>query len=67
MYTDGVTDAQNKNGEMYGMDRLVSIVQKSDDPQNMISAVTEDINVFTGGNIQADDMTMLAVRYTGEE
>ncbi|MDO9523341.1 MAG: PP2C family protein-serine/threonine phosphatase [Methanocorpusculum sp.] len=66
MYTDGVTDAQNKNGEMYGMDRLLSIVQRSEDPQNMINSVTEDINVFAGGSIQADDMTMLAVRYTGE-
>jgi len=66
MYTDGVTDAQNKNGEMYGMDRLLSIVQRSEDPESMVNAVTEDVNVFADGSIQADDMTMLAVKYTGE-
>ncbi|MDD2803022.1 MAG: PP2C family protein-serine/threonine phosphatase [Methanocorpusculum sp.] len=67
MYTDGVTDAQNKNGEMYGMDRLLSIVQRSDSPETMINSVTEDMNIFTGASGQADDMTMLGVRYTGEE
>ncbi len=66
MYTDGVTDAHNKNGEIYEMTRLLSIVQRSDDPENMINAVTKDVNVFTEGSGQADDMTMLAVRYTGE-
>lgn len=67
MYTDGVTDAQNKNGEMYGMGRLLSIVQRSDSPETMINSVTEDMNIFTGASGQADDMTMLGVRYTGEE
>ena len=66
MYTDGVTEAQNKNGELYGMDRLLSIVQSSDNPENMITAVLEDVSVFTGGSEHTDDMTMLAVRYTGE-
>ncbi len=66
MYTDGVTEAQNKNGELYGMDRLLSIVQSSDNPENMITAVLEDVSVFTGGSEHPDDMTMLAVRYTGE-
>jgi len=67
MYTDGITEAQSKIGEMYGLDRLLSIVQQSDDPENMITAVIEDVKVFTGGHDQTDDMTMLAVRYTQEE
>jgi len=66
MYTDGVTEAQNRNGEIYGIDRLLSIVQRSEDPENMINVVTDDVNVFIMGSGQADDMTMLAVRYTGE-
>ncbi len=66
LYTDGVTEAQNKHGEMYGVDRLLSIVEKSDDPKTMINSVTEDTAVFTGGSSQTDDMTMLAFRYTQE-
>ncbi|ABN07615.1 Stage II sporulation E family protein [Methanocorpusculum labreanum Z] len=67
MYTDGVTEAQNKHGEMYGVYRLLSIVEKSDDPKTMINSVIDDVNVFTGNRGQTDDMTMLAVRYTQEE
>ena len=67
LYTDGVTEAQNKLGEMYGLDRLLSIVEKSDDPKTMINSVTEDTAVFTEGSSQTDDMTMLAIQYTQEE
>lgn len=66
MYTDGVTEAQNKNGEFYGMNRLLSIIQKSDDPENMINSITKDIKIFIGGSGQADDMTILSVQFTQE-
>jgi sigma-B regulation protein RsbU (phosphoserine phosphatase) len=66
MYTDGVTEAENKNGEFYGVDRLLSIVQKSDNPENMINAVIENVSVFTGGSEHNDDMTMLSVQYVPE-
>jgi len=66
MYTDGVTEAENKNGEFYGTDRLLSIMKRSDGPKDMIKAVTNDISVFSEGSGQADDITMLAVRYTPE-
>lgn len=66
MYTDGVTEAENKNGEFYGTDRLLSIVRGAGDPENMIKAVHAAISVFSEGSGQADDITMLAVRYTPE-
>ncbi len=66
MYTDGVTEALNKNGEFYGMNRLLSIVKKSEDPENMINSITKDIRVFIEGSGQADDMTILSVQYTQE-
>jgi sigma-B regulation protein RsbU (phosphoserine phosphatase) len=66
MYTDGVTEAENKNGEFYGIDRLFSIVQKSGDPERMIHSITKEIRAFIEGNEQADDMTILSVQYTQE-
>jgi phosphoserine phosphatase RsbU/P len=64
LYTDGVTEATNRAGELFGEARLVDIVgalhDAGDDlPQAVLRAVRE----FENGAAQADDITCVAVRY----
>ena len=64
-YTDGVTEATNKDNELYGMERLGNILAKNTalPPAELLSAVKEDIDEFVGKAPQFDDITMLCVEY----
>ncbi|WP_175560316.1 SpoIIE family protein phosphatase [Butyrivibrio sp. YAB3001] len=67
IYTDGVTEAKNKEGTMYGMKRLMEALDrnKSEDPKELLHKVREDIDRFVEGADQFDDLTMLSFKYRG--
>ena len=64
-YTDGVTEATNSSNELYGMDRLGTILNKVKDgtPHDILPAVKKDIDEFVGEAPQFDDITMLCLEY----
>lgn len=64
-YTDGVTEATNAEEELYGMERLGNVLKKNTEkgPEELLSAVREDIDAFVGSAPQFDDITMLCVEY----
>ena len=68
LYTDGVTEAYNTNDELYGEDRLLSIVNdsKSLDAKGMCQAIRKDVETFSNGAVQSDDITMLSFIYFGD-
>ena len=63
LYTDGVTEATNGSGELYGDDRLISLANQNitKNTKQLISAVKEGVDEFVGDAPQFDDITMLAV------
>ncbi len=65
-YTDGVTEATNAVKELYGDDRLVAFLNsiKVEDCKAVIDAITNDVDKFCNGSEQADDITMLSVKFT---
>ena len=66
-YTDGVTEAMNKDNQLYGMDRLHHILNQqcqTCSPEKTLELVKADIDVFAGDNNQSDDITMLCLEYT---
>ena len=69
LYTDGVTEATDLNNELYGEDRLHTILEKYKDaaPQVICDEVKKDVDAFVGEAPQFDDITMLALRYHGKE
>ncbi|MBO4395337.1 MAG: SpoIIE family protein phosphatase [Eubacterium sp.] len=68
LYTDGITEAQGDDGEQYGNDRLKAILSTAGMPVEQIcDMVTADVNKFTAGAEQFDDMTMLCIRYHGQK
>lgn len=69
LYTDGVTEATSADLELYGEERLQTILNKLSDgqPQEILEGVTEDLQLFVRNSPQFDDITMLALKimFTG--
>jgi sigma-B regulation protein RsbU (phosphoserine phosphatase) len=70
LYTDGVTEAMNERGELFGERRLLELMshlagKNGDmDAKNVVKAVNSAVQEFAGGAEQADDITVLALRRT---
>ena len=64
LYTDGITDANNDNDEMYGDDRLLDFFNGFQSDDSPILPLLDDINRFTKDADQFDDMTLLYLRIT---
>jgi len=65
LFSDGVTEAMDPDEQLYGVPRLVGVLQgKTDLPLDEIQkTVLESVENFARGARQADDLTMLVVRY----
>ena len=68
LYTDGVTEAENKNHELYGEDRLADCLKahRQDAVGDIIEAVKEGLAAHVQGFEQFDDITMLCLEYVGQ-
>lgn len=69
VYTDGVAEATNTENELYGTDRMLDVLNRSD-PENLeetLEAIRTDIDDFVGDAEQFDDITMLLFNYYGPE
>lgn len=64
LYTDGLTEAFNLEGDMFGEERLLRALgwQESVSADDMIKAVETALDDFAGNAPPSDDLTMLAVR-----
>jgi sigma-B regulation protein RsbU (phosphoserine phosphatase) len=63
-YSDGVTEAANPQGELYGEDRLAALVEKNADIEAnaLIEAIHQDVVAFTGTDLFMDDFTCVCTR-----
>jgi sigma-B regulation protein RsbU (phosphoserine phosphatase) len=60
LYTDGIVEAMNSREELYGYERLESLIAVGPaDPGALKAAIVDDVNRFTGLSPQHDDMTMV--------
>ena len=67
LYTDGVTEATNLSNELYGENRLHTILEKHKDavPRVICDEVKKDVDAFVGEAPQFDDITMLVLKFYG--
>jgi two-component system, HptB-dependent secretion and biofilm response regulator len=61
--TDGVLEAQNKSGELFGKDRLLSILTAAESADNVFDIILRDCKLFTSDVTQSDDITLLEFFY----
>jgi sigma-B regulation protein RsbU (phosphoserine phosphatase) len=67
LYTDGVTEADNKSKELYGEQRLLEAINKNKNRgKDLCAGIREDVSLFADGALQADDITMLAISFNGK-
>ncbi|RKX99701.1 hypothetical protein DRP77_12825 [Candidatus Poribacteria bacterium] len=68
LYTDGVTETENPSGELYGEERLADFVKAnlSLPPRELCKAIKEELEEFSGTDQRADDMTIVAMKITGD-
>ena len=67
LFSDGVTDAQSVEGEEFGEERLLAVLEdaRGCDAGELIDRVLAAIDRFVGGAPQFDDITLLVVRRLG--
>jgi len=68
LYTDGVTEAMNAGGELYGRQQLFSVLTAAlaaSDAVTLVGAVRDDVRKFVGATERSDDLTILALRWNG--
>ena len=63
LYTDGLTEAEDMNQQLFGEERMVDAIPFSANSQEIISKMTEAVFAFAGDAEQSDDLTMLVIRY----
>lgn len=64
MYTDGVTEAGNDSGEMFGDERLAQFCRdhRMEPPGAFIEQLLGSVRDFTGRESLEDDLTVIAIR-----
>ena len=69
LYTDGVTEANNAQNELFGMDRMVRALNEVEDasPKEVLEHVADAVDGFVEDAEQFDDVTMLCLAYYGPE
>ena len=66
LYTDGVPEATDADGKMFGTERLLETLSAAANgtAKELLEAVSTDVEAFVGTAPQFDDLTMLAIKRT---
>lgn len=67
LYTDGVPEATDNDLKMFGMDRMLEVLNENKDASSteILGKMKEAINDFVNGADRFDDITMLCIGYKG--
>jgi sigma-B regulation protein RsbU (phosphoserine phosphatase) len=62
--TDGIWEARNKTGEMFGKKRFRDIIRTTSrsDAEDILNAVYDELNQFTRGQKAEDDITLVVIK-----
>jgi sigma-B regulation protein RsbU (phosphoserine phosphatase) len=66
-FSDGITEARNVDGEEFGDERLLTCVNanRALAPAALLQRLFEEVHHFSAGGVQADDLTILVLSYSG--
>ena len=68
-HTDGIPESRNRDGRLFGIDKLLEIVGKrsKNKPEQIIEVIRAEIEFFERGTDQKDDQTVIILKYRGED
>ncbi|OMF29376.1 hypothetical protein BK133_17720 [Paenibacillus sp. FSL H8-0548] len=66
LYTDGITEAENANGEWFGTERLRQTLQHVTEksPAIITQTLRQEVLSFSNQYVQSDDIAMMVLKYT---
>ena len=68
VYTDGVAEATDSNGEMFGTERMLDALNRDPQaaPEVLLQTVRAEVDTFVGDADQFDDLTMMCFSFNGD-
>ena len=77
LYTDGLTEAEDANHQLFGEQRLIDNLMpppgndeakpQTSTVRNLITRMADAVHLFVGEAEQSDDLTMLAIQYSRQQ
>lgn len=67
MWSDGIIESRNEEGELFGEERLLEIFHKNTTDNTLFDDILYTVNEFAGSNGMDDDTTLLEVTMVSEE
>ena len=69
VYTDGVTEAADNKGLLFGEERLQKFLSQhlSHQPQEIVDALIEELTSFSDGCEQSDDIAILDIKLMNDD
>lgn len=61
VYSDGITEAESREGELFGQKRLLDAIRIEQDSEKIFYSILKAVEFFTGFSEQSDDLTMVAI------
>ncbi len=68
VYSDGITEAESRGGELFGEERLLECLARSEgvSAELRMQAVLRCVSEFVAGHEASDDLTLFVVRHLGD-
>jgi serine phosphatase RsbU (regulator of sigma subunit) len=69
LYTDGITEAANGSGELFGEVRLGELLKELHQlpPQELIDRIFQQVRLFSGSHSFNDDVSLVVLQVMGGE
>ena len=63
-YTDGITEAANTSGELWGLERLEGLLRSCSQkaPSEIVERILAEVSDFADGELQRDDATLVVMK-----
>jgi AraC-like DNA-binding protein/DNA-binding GntR family transcriptional regulator len=63
-YTDGITEAQDRKGELWGQERFEQVLSSYGcrQPKELMDRILGEVSAYAGGQPQRDDMTLVVMK-----
>jgi len=64
LYTDGIIEADNQSGELFGEERLTELLKESCNlqPRELIDRIFAEVRMFSGSYSFSDDVSLVVMR-----